>query len=118
MVATTKTAWCVFASGFRDATGRTYAAGDGITRPTRRLYALADSQAEARHRKACFERGALLTRCRRGGDGRLYPELEIGRYDPLDFVGRQHRDDYTGKRYAQLCGRLADQATENAKELL
>jgi hypothetical protein len=114
----TKKAWCVYAAELVDAIGRTYASGDGITASTRRLYALADSEAEAEAVKARLESTRLMTRARVPGDQTLYPVLAVDRYEPLDFVGRQDRDQESyGKRYAALCGRLADEAKRNAAGL-
>lgn len=113
-----KKQWCVCASSLQDATGRTYAPGDGITAGSARLYGLADTREEAEALRDRLEGGRLLQRARMPGDGQLYPELEVCEYDPLDFVGRQNRDEYTGKRYAALCGDLAERAKKNAADIL
>lgn len=119
MATKTKVQWCVYADTLRDATGRTYAPGDGITRSSRRIYGIADSREEAERTKARLEGGRLLSRARIPGDSNLYPELEVGEYDPMDFVGSQARrqGDWEGKRYPILCRDLAEAAERNASEI-
>jgi hypothetical protein len=113
-----KRQFCVYASTLINAVGTTYAVGDGITAPSRRLYGLADTRQEAEAIKAKLEAGRHMTRPRIPGDEKMWPELEVDEYDPLNFVGRQNRDDYTGKRYASLCGQLAETAERNMAALL
>lgn len=112
-----KKQFCVCASTLIDSVGRTFAAGDGITSALNRIYAITDTLAEAESAKAQLMRSATFQRPRMPGDGRMVPELEVCPFDPLDFVGRQNRDDYTGKRYAALCGQLAADAKKNAASL-
>ena len=116
-MAKAKKTWCVCASSLVDAVGRTYAPGDGITASSCRLYALADTREQAERIKADLDGSRRMQESRMPGDGKMWPELEVCEYDPLDFVGRQNRDEYTGKRYAALCGRLAEEATKNAAGL-
>ena len=111
--------WCVYASCQSDATGRDYSFGDGITSSLSRIYAVCDTKAEA---EAALERmlqGKHMQRARIPGDGLMWPELTVGVFDPLDFVGRQNRDDYYyGKRLAALRRELSERAESNAKDLL
>lgn len=109
--------WCVCAATLEDATGRTYAPGDGITAASCRPYGLADTREQAETLRQRLEATKHMQRARIPGDGRMWPVLEVCEYDPLDFVGRQDRDEYTGKRYAQLCGRLLEQAAKNVAAL-
>jgi len=112
-----KAKFCVYASTLVDAIGRTSAPGDGITRSCRRLYALAATRQEAEAALARLNARPSMQKARIPGDPFLKPELEIDEFNPLDFVGRQDRDNYTGKRYAQLCFDLESLATKNSAGL-
>lgn len=117
---TTKTsklpAYCVYQDGWTEHY-RDMGIGDGLTRPNRLLVATCDTEAEAEAIKGKLariaERIPLIP-----GNGKSRPTFETGSYDPLDFVGSQNRDEYTGTRYAALCGRLADEAKTRFAEFV
>ncbi len=102
--------WCVYACTLEDAIGRDMACGDGITASSSRLYAVCDSRAEAEAEMERLNGTRHMTRLRMPGDGRLWPVLEVGPFDPLDFTGRQNRDEYHGLRLKQLWTRLLEEA--------
>ncbi len=117
----TKTAkaakWCVFAAGWENAAGRSGSYGDGITSGTRRIFGVFDSEAEAEAALAGMMRSRTMTRSRMPGDGIDYPELEVGEFDALRFVGRQDRDQVSGKRLLALVNDLYERGRENAAAL-
>lgn len=94
------------------------AVGDGITAPSRKPYGFAETEAEAEATKDRLLAGKYMQGPRMPGNGKLYPAFEVEKFNPLDFVGRQNRDEYTGKRLANLCGDLYAKAKDNAAEIL
>lgn len=109
---------CVYIVGWEDSARRYAAVGDGITSPSRLLLMVCSSAEEAELRMR-----EILDRCERDigpripGDAKRMPELCAGEFDPLDFVGSQNRDQYTGKRYANLCADLLSKATTRLGKL-
>jgi len=109
--------WCVMASHGEDATRQEYAFGDGITAPSRRLYAICGTKEEAEYACAALYCSKTMTKARMPGDGIIYPHLEVREFDPLDYVGSQNRDQYTGLRYKNLVRDLHEKAKADAEAL-
>ena len=109
---------CVYQHGW-DEGYRDGAVGDGITTPSRLLIATCDSEEEAERlceemtRRVRDQVGPLVP-----GSNKRVPMFSAGEYNPLDYVGRQNRDQESfGKRYASLCGSLIAGADERRKSL-
>jgi hypothetical protein len=112
-----KAKWCVYASSQTDAVGADYAFGDGVTASTCRVYAICDGEDEARRALSRLRASKSMRRTMTPGDGRMRPDLAVAEFDPLDFVGRQNRDEYHGQRLARLVASLYESAARNAAAL-
>jgi hypothetical protein len=109
--------WCVYQDAWKQ-WGSDLGIGDGLTAPSRLLVALCDSEEAARaiRDEVAVKNEANTAGLRPGSTARLAC-LSVGEYDPLEFVGQQARDNYTGQRFANLCRDLAGDAIERRKRL-
>ena len=119
MTATKTKKYCVYAGTLVSATRTTFAPGDGITRSSRRIYAICETEREALATLATLNRSRVMMKARIPGDATLWPELEVDEFNPLDFVGSQSRrqGDWDGKRRPLLVASLYEQAKANAASL-
>ncbi len=109
--------YCVYASSGRSSDGRQYAFGDGVTASVRRVYAICETEEMAEAELSRLLGTRLMNRPRMPGDNNIYPDLVVGPFDPLAFVGSQNRDEYRRKRLAGLVVDLYQRAAANAAGL-